>query len=1067
MSAVVATASSTSAGPDRPPNAPSQHPRHNHDRPSRNPDSAPLLENTRSRTSRGSGQRRKPRDASQHSVSGPSAPASDISDRDKPARRTDGVPSKPPRRRQPREKSDASRVDASDYTESKGLLRDAPPHPHKKRAARFNPGLSEPSAAREKSATAKTATVRYAQPPSKDDDLTTILTRALCTSPYPDCPICFAPIHPAQPTWSCSPSSPARTGATVDGNAPRTENAQCCWTTFHLKCIRPWADKSVKDVEAAWRARGEDKKGDWRCPGCQMKRETVPQIYWCFCGSTQDPKPPRLSTPHSCANPCTRPRVCGHQCPIACHPGPCPPCMVTIQLPCFCGKQRVSFLCSRSHPGRSNIHPHGLIDLSCGAKCGRRLTCGNHFCQDVCHDGDCAACPVRDAARCWCGKEERYMACGQGEEKECVVMKDGVEERWTGKFACENTCDRPFDCGVHKCPQLCHPPSKTPPPCPRSPSVITHCPCGKHMLSDLSSIPFFPPSTKLFRETCSDPIPTCASPCAKPLNGCDHLCSVKCHAGDCPPCTVPIVRPCRCGLTIREVPCHQSHESASTDEILCEHPCRALRNCGKHQCNRPCCPLAAVANIMKSKGKKRAGPVAVQTPEDDAGWHQCDLVCGQLLECGNHTCEERDHKGPCPTCLRSSFEEMVCHCGRTVLEPPIPCGTRIHCPYPCSRPSPICGHPKMPHACHEDGTSCPPCAFLTAKPCACGKKIVPNKPCFSEKVSCGTPCEKLLACGFHRCEKLCHGEACAPCTAVCGKARKLCLPAQHPCTQPCHAPSACPETEPCTAAVFIACPCGRIRQSIQCGRCTVNPAGREATQQLKCTNECAVAKRNARLAEALGISLDARKGPEVVYSEYLLSFARANLKFLPIVEKAFADFVNSDKRVQVLPHMPETRRRFVNELAAVYRMDTQMVDQEPNRSVQLIRRIDTRIPSPLLSASLPASGPSVFGKLANLRATPSAWPRTQTPPTVANAVNTSGTGRGWTAVVAKASTQAPATPGPMSEPHFTPLRPSRQTAANPAPVPSSSASATPAAAIMPQVPVLASEDVPDDWEDDA
>jgi hypothetical protein len=45
-----------------------------------------------------------------------------------------------------------------------------------------------------------------------------------------DCPICFNSIHPAQPIWSCSLSE------TID---------TCCWTTFHLKCIRSWAQKSV------------------------------------------------------------------------------------------------------------------------------------------------------------------------------------------------------------------------------------------------------------------------------------------------------------------------------------------------------------------------------------------------------------------------------------------------------------------------------------------------------------------------------------------------------------------------------------------------------------------------------------------------------------------------------------------------------------------------------------------------------------------------------------------------------------------------------------------------------
>ena len=42
-------------------------------------------------------------------------------------------------------------------------------------------------------------------------------------------------------------------------------------------------------------------------------------------------------------------------------------------------------------------------------------------------------------------------------------------------------------------------------------------------------------------------------------------------------------------------------------------------------------------------------------------------------------------------------------------------------------------------------------------------------------------------------------------------------------------------------------------------------------------------------------------------------------------------FVASEKKSQVLPYMPEARRKFVHDLASVYRMDTQMVDQEPRR----------------------------------------------------------------------------------------------------------------------------------------
>src|SRR3954454_4296390 len=111
---------------------------------------------------------------------------------------------------------------------------------------------------------------------------------------------------------------------------------------------------------------------------------------------------------------------------------------------------------------------------------------------------------------------------------------------------------------------------------------------------------------------------------------------------------------------------------------------------------------------------------------------------------------------------------MICMCGRTTLMPPIPCGTQIQCNYPCNRPPPLCGHPKPVHSCHES-EGCPPCPFLTAKLCACGKMTLPNVRCSQPKVSCGTPCGKPLPCGFHACQRLCHGDECGACESVCGK----------------------------------------------------------------------------------------------------------------------------------------------------------------------------------------------------------------------------------------------------------------------------------------------------------
>jgi len=116
------------------------------------------------------------------------------------------------------------------------------------------------------------------------------------------------------------------------------------------------------------------------------------------------------------------------------------------------------------------------------------------------------------------------------------------------------------------------------------------------------------------------------------------------------------------------------------------------------------------------------------------------------------------------------------------------------------------------------------------------------------------------------------------------------LPAHHPCTHPCHAPSACPEVDPCQSIITLTCPCGRIRQAVHCGRSASNPLGRETSLQPKCSNECNIAKRNARLADALGINVEAREKASVSYNDELTAFARTNPKFLGLVEKAFAEY---------------------------------------------------------------------------------------------------------------------------------------------------------------------------------
>ncbi|KAJ7151128.1 hypothetical protein C8R46DRAFT_1166638 [Mycena filopes] len=819
------------------------------------------------------------------------------------------------------------------------------------RGAKFNTGLTtdDPAAS---SAAPRTQRARQPKPAPAPvaEDLTSILTAALRTPPYPDCPICFSAIHPAQPTWSCSPSLPVLSTPNT-ASTPAVAVEHCCYTTFHLK--------SSPELAAAWAARGEPQRGgEWRCPGCQARRAIVPGPYRCFCGSTPSPAPPRIATPHSCAGPCARPRAaCDHPCPLLCHPG-------ARHLRCAAG---------------------GGGEVSCGAVCGRQLACGAHACTRPCHLDACDPCG-----------EEKEVACGEGDAVACS-RDDGAT--WVGRFACAEPCDRLFDCGTHRCKELCHPchpAASGAAPCPRAPERVRTCPCGRrpiargedaHATNAKDTNAPFPA-----RRTCIAPIPTCGAPCGQIHEGCGHACTAPCHenpGAGCPPCSVLL------------------------SLLLCEKPCGAL---------------AREAEVGEERG----------------GLHECDLVCGKMLRCGLHRCEARDHKGAV------SFEEVA----HLPLRPhrsssqPIPCGTVLTCPHPCPRPPPACGHPRTPHACHPDAVPCPPCPFLTAKRCMCGKKEGRER---------------------HRCARVCHlpsaeegggegEEGCGKCTAPCGKPRRGCLPLHHPCTQPCHAPASCDEAAPCT--------CGRYRllPPVQCGRSTSNTASASAKQP-KCTNECLIAKRNARLADALGINTASADykgaGEKAVWGDEVIGFGRANARFVGVVEKAFADFVASEKKMQVLPHMPLERRKFVHDVRFLFHLGL------------LLRRFDTKIPTPLLSAVLAASGPPPsLGRLADLRAGPSAgagpsWRASKpTPPAAGTTTTAAAAGPSATAPravwgAAGAAPQARASAPAVVASTTTKTSQSGGNAATPPP------SAPAPLPIQTPVPIPGTPvDVPDDWEDD-
>ena len=140
-------------------------------------------------------------------------------------------------------------------------------------------------------------------------------------------------------------------------------------------------------------------------------------------------------------------------------------------------------------------------------------------------------------------------------------------------------------------------------------------------------------------------------------------------------------------------------------------------------------------------------------------------------------------------------------------------------------------------------------------------------------------------------------------------------------------------------------------------------------------------------------------------------------------------------------------------------MDTQMVDREPHRSVQLIRRIDTRIPANLLSQASTTTG-NALGKLADLRA-----PARVLPAAAPASSGSPRANRGWNSVLT--------TPPPGGNP--LPVAPNANISAwtNPIGPDRTSRSSTPSQSLAQPVvtatTTAASSDgpVPDNWEDDS
>jgi transcriptional repressor NF-X1 len=558
------------------------------------------------------------------------------------------------------------------------------------------------------------------------ESLTSRLSRELLSNSY-ECLICIAKIGRQQPTWFC----------------------EKCFTIYHLKCVKDWNRTGETNKfncpgcqqEYAVINQGRRNQDSQEIP--EGVKVTVLN-YRCFCGSTRDPTFTHGSVPHSHGGPCSRiSNFCGHPCQLQCHPGPCPPCNSTSIKSCPCGIEERRLKC-------------GLPDTDhVWHDCGKVLSCKLHKCNKSCHGNtaDCGPCTVEVPGKtnyCFCGKSSRPVLCPRI-ERQFTCGEICNQALSCGNHKCTRLChEGPCDgcktsvekfpgttcsCGsstglsnsvrtscldpIPKCTKICGKPRSS---CGH-PCNVTCCASSKTkdgFCDSLSS-----PCTTLVLSDCrcllSSPIQVTCDAARNGETRCDRVCKAqmsclrhKCNVQCCPSfqeshicmqtCNRPLTETCKKGHKC-DLPCHPNK---------CPPCLRLIREpltcyCGKEQISM--------------------GPYICSHPQPS-----CSQVCGKAAANGcSHGCSLTCHSGECPPCVEIIDRE--CTGGHKNRVKNVKCGQKnVSCGEKCGKKLPGCDHFCM-KICHlgecQDGPT-PQCNQI------CGK-VIPG-----------------VSCSVHGCQQNCH-----------------------------------------------------------------------------------------------------------------------------------------------------------------------------------------------------------------------------------------------------------------------------------------------------------------------
>ncbi|KAI9298017.1 hypothetical protein K502DRAFT_322978 [Neoconidiobolus thromboides FSU 785] len=327
---------------------------------------------------------------------------------------------------------------------------------------------------------------------------------------------------------------------------------------------------------------------------CPCGKEEVKRLSKTIRTSCLDPIP-------LCGNVCSKLLPCGHKCKSNCHEGECPSCSTEIKAYCGCGnifemklcsEDQTDIVCDKPCNQLKHCLKHRCNRICCDASrkgsedieglhicttiCDKRLKCGNHKCQSLCHNGKCPPCMEAsfDDLTCNCGKTkiQAPVPCG------------------TKPPRCNYPCKRIRDCQHSSAlSHNCHLDDQPCPPCTTLTTKL--CKCGKKELKNIPCYRLKPmcglPCNKMLpcgahhcKQLCHEgpcllEDASCNFICNKPRPNCEHPCQGICHAPSvCSndiPCNTIITVSCKCGYLKKEKTCNGMDPTLQT--ILCNEQC--------------------------------------------------------------------------------------------------------------------------------------------------------------------------------------------------------------------------------------------------------------------------------------------------------------------------------------------------------------------------------------------------------------------------------------------------------------------------------------------------------------